>query len=132
MKALPVLGNLPKATQEAVEKAGTKENIELWCYPTPQQRSILESPKIVFAAPFGSGKTLLMTIRAIELAEAGEDVLFLIFVDGRANPSGKKTLLCLDLEQKFKKHPKIIVKMVPFVNGKTDNMKGNCDHFLYW
>ena len=80
--------------------------------------------KLIFAAPFGSGKTLLMTAKSIELAEAGEDVLFLIFVDGDDNPTERKTLLYFDLEEKFKKHPNIKVFMVPFIDGKTDNLKG--------
>ena len=75
--------------------------------------------------PFGSGKTLLMVAKAMELAEAGEQELFLIFVDGdsKSDPH-KKTLLCLDLEEKFKKHDKIKVKIVPFIDGKKDNLKG--------
>merc|ERR1711971_1418858 len=64
-----------------------------------------------------------MIVKAIELAENGKGVLFLVFVGGRHNGSEKKTLLCLDLEEKFKNHPKIKVQMVPFVNGKTDNLK---------
>ena len=70
-----------------------------------------------------------MLIKAIELAENGEDVLFLIFAPSR-NPTAepdKKTLLCLDLEEKFKNHSNITVRMIPFADSKTDNFKGiNC------
>ena len=65
-----------------------------------------------------------MIVKAIELAEDGEGVLFLVFVDGRWNGSDKKTLLCLDLEEKFKNHPQIKVQMVQFKDGRTDNLKG--------
>ena len=121
--ALPVLGNLPKMIQESiVKRSGTRENILIWCFPTPQQRAVLFLHWLIFAAPFGSGKTLLMTAKAIELADAGEGVLFLVFV--RRRGSDKKTLLCLDLEEKLKNYPNIKVKMVPFVNGNSDNLKG--------
>ena len=127
--ALPVLGNLPKMIQESiVKRSGTRENILIWCFPTPQQRAVLFLHWLIFAAPFGSGKTLLMTAKAIELADAGEKVLFLVFVDGRIHGSDKKTLLCLDLEEKFKNHPNIKVTMVPFVNGNSDNLKGTYSH----
>ena len=65
-----------------------------------------------------------MIAKAIELAEDGEGVLFLVFVDGGFHGSEKKTLLCLDLEEKFKDHPQIKVQMVQFKDGKTDNLKG--------
>ena len=123
--SLPVFGNLTKVTQDSiVNKSGTRENIIIYCFPTPQQRAVLYHPWLIFAGPFGSGKTLLMTAKAIELADAGKKVLFLVFVAGRWDGSDKKTLLCLDLEEKFKNHPLIKVKMVPFVDGKTDNLKG--------
>ena len=123
--ALPVLGNLPKMIQESiVKRSGTRENILIWCFPTPQQRAVLLLHWLIFAAPFGSGKTLLMTAKAIELADAGEGVLFLVFVDGCWDGSDKKTLLCLDLDEKFKNHPLIKVKMVPFDDGDLDNLKG--------
>ena len=125
MFSLPVFGNLTKVTQDSIlRKSGTRENIIIYCFPTPQQRAVLHHPWLIFAAPFGSGKTLFMIAKAIELAEDGEGVLFLVFVDGGFHGSEKKTLLCLDLEEKFKNHPKIKVQMVQFVDGKTDNLKG--------
>ena len=121
--SLPVLGNLSKIIQDSiVEKSGTRKNIAIYCFPTPQQRGVLCHPWLIFAAPFGSGKTLLMIVKAIELADAGEEVLFLVFASGLG--SDKKTLLCLDLEEKFKNHPQIKVQMLHFYNGKTDNFKG--------
>ena len=122
--ALPVLGNLPKVIQDAVLKSGSRENIAIFCFPTPQQRGILCHSWLIYAAPFGSGKTIFMIVKAIELAEAGEEVLFLIFAVGEDVSSDKKTLLCLDLEEKFRKHPNIKVQMVPLIDGKSDNFKG--------
>ena len=124
--SLPVMGNLPNAVQEAVLKSGSRDNIALWCFPTPEQRGILLNPWLVFAAPFGSGKTLFMMLKAIELAEEEEgEVIFLLFSHGEiTSDPDKKTLLCLDLEEKFKNHNKIKVKSVPFIDGKKDNLKG--------
>ena len=123
--SLPVLGNLSKVIKDSiVKKSGTRENIGIYCFPTPQQRGVLCHPWLIFAAPFGSGKTLFMIVKAIELADAGEGVLFLVFVDGDIRGSDKKTLLCLDLEEKFKNHPQIKVQIVQFKDGKTDNLKG--------
>ena len=129
--SLPVLGNLSKTIQDSiVNKSGTRENIVIYCFPTPQQRGVLAKGKLIFAAPFGSGKTLFMVVKAIELAKDGEKVLFLVFVDGYWPGSDKKTLLCLDLEEKFKNHPNIKVQMVPFVDGKTDNLIGMCKYVV--
>ena len=131
--SLPVLGNLSKYIQNSiVEKSGTRKNIAIYCFPTPQQRGVLCHPWLIFAAPFGSGKTLFMIVKAIELADAGEGVLFLVFVDGHICGSDKKTLLCLDLEEKFKNHPQIKVQMIQFKDGKTDNLKGMRIHkYMY-
>ena len=124
---LPVGGQLTKVIQEAIKKSGTCENILIWCFPTPHQRSFLKFSKVIFASPFGSGKTLFMTNKAIELAEGGQEVMFLLFVDAKnVNTSNFKSLLMLDLEEKFKKHPNIHVKMVPFMNGKSNNFDGVC------
>jgi hypothetical protein len=124
--SLPVLGNLSKTIRDSiVKKSGTRENIAIYCFPTPQQRGVLLHSWLIFAAPFGSGKTLFMIVKAMELADDGQEVLFLVFVDGR-DDSEKKTLLCLDLEEKFKNHPKIKVQMVQFVDGRTNNLKGTC------
>ena len=105
MVALPVGGNLTTAVREAIEKAGSRDNIYIWCYPTPGQRAILSNTKIVFASPFGSGKTLFMVVKAIELADKGENVLFLIFIDAEAVPSKTKPLLYYDLEESSRNTP---------------------------
>ena len=123
---LPVGGNLTKAIQEAIKKSGTCENILIWCFPTPYQRSFLKFSKLIFASPFGSGKTLFMTNKAIELAKMGQEVMFLLFVDANNVTTNIKSLLMLDLEEKFKKYPKVHVKMVPFVDGRRNNFEFVC------
>ena len=118
-KPLPVKGNMVTAVQKAIQEAGSADNIKVWCFPTPQQRLILEKPKVVFAAPWGSGKTLLMTAKAIELADSGEKVLYLLFNDAEAT-SNPSTLLFYDLQQKFQDHDRITVKSILF-HDKTNN-----------
>ena len=81
--ALPVTGVYHKFVCKAVtEEAGSAENIRIWAFPTPQQRRLLKEPKVVFAAPWGAGKTILMVEETSDIASRGEKVLFLIF-----NPS---------------------------------------------
>ena len=110
---LPVTGIHHKFVSKAVtEKVGSVENIKLWAFPTPEQRAILKSPKLIFAAPWGAGKTILMVHEAIEIAKRDEKVLFLIFHNG--NRHLKSTLLYLQLRQHFKDHENITIKQVNY------------------
>ena len=74
--ALPTGGNFNKAVMKAVEEAGSVKNIRIWCYLTPDQRMILYQSHIVFLSCWGTGKTLLMISKAIEIANNEENVLF--------------------------------------------------------
>ena len=102
--------------------AGSVENIKLWCFLTCQQRMVFFKSHILFLSCWGTGKTLLMISKAIELADLGEKVLFLVFISGNENLS-EKTLLIYDLEMKFKTHDKIHLKPVYFWNGKKNGLK---------
>ena len=115
--------NYTSAIRKAIEESGSRDNIFIWCYPTPKQRAILKSSKLVFASPFGSGKTLFQTVKSIEISDKGGKVLFLLFLNARRIPSKTKPLLAYDLEQKFKKHPNIKVEVVFFEDGRSDNLK---------
>jgi hypothetical protein len=95
-------------------------SICIWCYPTPKQRAILKSSKLVFASPFGSGKTFRLSI---EISDKGGKVVFLLFLDAEEMTSKIKPLLAYDLEQKFKKHPNIKVEVAFFEDGRSDNLK---------
>ena len=66
---------------------GSEKNIRLFCYLTPEQKGLLKCPKLVFASPYGSGKTLLQSAKARELSKNGDKVLFLIFMNSEAFPS---------------------------------------------
>ena len=123
--ALPVRGNQVRAVQKAVQEAGSYENIRLWAYPNPQQRQIkFDEKKLILLGPWGCGKTLFLTAEAIKEAEKGNNVLYLFFAHSAhcLQTSTKKSLLALDLEEKFKEYEKIQVKTVFFTDGKNNNL----------
>ena len=110
-KPLAIGMNQIKRMEEAMAKQGSVDNIKVWCFPTPEQKAILKNDRVLFLAAWGSGKTLLMQSKAIELAERGEDVLFLIYQNDlhwSENPEAFKkttipTLLTRQLELRYKK-----------------------------
>ena len=77
--SLPVRGNYLSTVKRSVALASDVENIKIWAFLTPEQRVLLQKPRIVFQAPWGSGKTLLMVQKALELAEMGEKVLYVVY-----------------------------------------------------
>ena len=100
---LPLGGNYTSAIRKAIEEPGSRDNIYIWCYPTPKQRAILKSSKLVFASPFGAGKTLFQNVKSIVISDKGGKVIFLLFIRASRVPSKTKPLLAYELEQKFKK-----------------------------
>ena len=69
-------------TNKAMEVQGSEETIKFWCFPTIQQKEMLDnSSHLLFWAPWGAGKTLMMTWKTMELAKTlkGEKILFLIY-----------------------------------------------------
>ena len=105
---------------DAIQEAGSYENIITWCFPTPEQRKILYKPKIIFLSPWGSGKTMFMVWKSIELAKEKQKVLFILFKNGKSN---KETLLYLDLEEKFEKYNVYIhLKSVSIKDDEENNL----------
>ena len=69
-----------------MDQQGSLENIKVWCFPTPEQRAVLNNDRVLFLSAWGTGKTLLMQSKAIEIAERGENVLFMVYqFDSRVN-----------------------------------------------
>ena len=121
--ALPIGGNFNKAVLKAIAEAGSLKNIKIWCFLTPDQRMILYQSHIIFLSCWGTGKTLLMISKAIEIADGKEEnVLFLIFIDGERVTSEQVPLLVYDLELKFKDYPRIHVKPVHFIDGQDNGL----------
>ena len=139
-KPLPIGMNQVTRMKEAMKKQGSLENIKVWCFPTPEQRAILHHDRVLFLAAWGTGKTLLMQSKAIELTERGESVLFLVYQNEPIQPSidltpqgpryGMNTkvyksevpsLLVLQLQLKLRKYEKI--KVAPFT--KEDILRCN-------
>ena len=120
-KPLPIGINQVRNMEQAVEKQGSLENIKVWCFPTPEQREALTHKKVFFIAPWGSGKTLLMVAKALELAESGQKVLFLVFHAKEPVSKGTMTsLLCIQLQLKMKSHQNI--KVLPIWSKELSNI----------
>ena len=116
--SLPVKGNMVSEVHKAIQEAGSAENIRVWCFPTPQQRLIFNSAKLILLAPWGSGKTIFMVAESIKLADKGEKVLFLFFARGDSISTTKKSLLAMDLELKFQEYGDLIkIETVLFKDG---------------
>ena len=119
-KSLPIGGNFTKAVRKAINEASDLENIKICAFPTKEQRLVLNSEKAIIAAPWGCGKTWMMSDKAIEFAMKGEAVVFGIFkdIDVKGEP-----LILFDLELKFKEFPNIEIKLIPFDITKKNNLK---------
>ena len=103
------------AVRTNIEKQGCEQNIRIWCFPTPAQKTVLNHSKVLFLSAFGTGKTLLMVRKAFELAEQGGKVIFLIFK--KRDMCSLKTLLYIVLDQEFGKSKNIVLKQINFVDG---------------
>ena len=116
--SVPVRSNMVDEVNNA-HGSQSVENIIVWCYPTPQQRLLFDKTKLVFLSPWGSGKTMFMIWKAIELAKEGHRVLFLLFND-RQNTFKPETLLFLELQEKFRDYQDFIdVEIVLLDDGEV-------------
>ena len=79
---LPTSGAFETKVMNAMHLQGKKENIMVWCFPTPEQKYALLQNRVLFLSAWGTGKTLLMTTKAIDLATTGKKVLYLLFMNG--------------------------------------------------
>ena len=118
-RPLPIGINQMKRMEEAIEKQGSQENIKAWCFPTPEQKAILNQSKVLFLAAWGTGKTLLMQSKAIDLANEGEKVMILIFQNEIYTKKRVASLLAIQLKLKMKSYSNIFVQ--PF--WKEDILK---------
>ena len=131
---LPVTGNMVTVVHKAIQEAGSTDNIKVWCYPTPEQRLIFSSLKLILLAPWGAGKTFFMVAEAMQKAKDGEKVLFLLFANGSRLATSKKSLLAMDLELKFQDYTdNVKVETVVFKDGEDNRLEelGNgYDHIM--
>ena len=89
-----------KKVSDAVEVAGSSENVQLWIFWTPHQLNLLEAQnlnRLALLSSYSTGKTIMMIDKAKSLASADQNckVLFVVVNDG---PS----LLQFRLEEVFK------------------------------
>ena len=116
---LPFGKRFDKAVRTNIVKQGCEQNIRTWCFPTPAQKTVLNHSKVLFLSTFGTGKTLLMVRKALELAEQGEKVIFLIFK--KSDMYTMNTLLYVVLDQEFEKK-NIALKQINFVDGSDHGL----------
>ena len=81
---LPIGESYDKSMESAL-KEQRKIDMRLWCFPTPEQKMALTKSHVLFLSTFGTGKTLLMTAKACELAKQGEKVTCCTLSSTRVN-----------------------------------------------
>ena len=126
--ALPVKSNLIRSVHKKIQKLGSAKGICLYAFPTPQQRQVLSWPLVVFAAPWGSGKTTLMVAKTIDLATSGQKVLFIIFCNGSIT-TNNETLLFLEIRDKLADYENVKVISMLFEDGRNNGMVEAADGF---
>lgn len=124
---LPIGQIYDKAMTSALTEQGKLENVKLWCFPTPEQKMTLTKSHILFLSAFGTGKTLLMSAKACELAKQGEKVLFLLFNRGdelfhRGDVDHSNTLLYIKMKLEYQETPNVVLKQVNFLEGKDNGL----------
>ena len=129
---LPIGLNFHGKLEEAMKKQGSKDTIQMWCFQTPQQKVVLYQNHLLFWSAWGTGKTLLMTWKAMKLSQMNEKVLFLIFTNGY--DVKKETLLFLDLQKKFQQDENlrnnITIKQISFRDREEEPFKEDKDSNL--
>ena len=118
---LPIGKLYDQAMDIAMKKQETIENVKLWCFPTPEQKMALSKSHVLFLSTFGTGKTLLMQGKAVELAEQGEKVLYLIFHKGEL--CDDHTLLYIKMEHEWEHNSNITLKQMNFWDGRDNGLQ---------
>ena len=118
---LPFGKRFDKAVRTNIRKQGCEQNIRIWCFPTPAQKTILNHSKVLFLSTFGTGKTLLMVKKALTLAEQGGKVMFLIFK--KFDWCTINTLLYMILDQEFQTMENIALRQINFVDGANNGLE---------
>ena len=112
---LPTKGLYFIKERESLDISCASDNIKMWVFFTEEQRRYLQSKKLVFAAPFGTGKTLLMRAESIAQAMNDKKVLYLLFFSPiRHEAITQKGLLYHELSHFFNVHQNIRVMQVTF------------------
>ena len=115
----PVKEKLLDETVHRVDKAGKSTNIQRWSNWTLDQMSVMSNidnlPRVFLVGGNGVGKTVTLAHIAKNLAEKGEDVLFLIFNVSEMSDLGKLIvpLIEIQLENEFEKY-KDRIKVLTF------------------
>ena len=101
----PVRQKMLHDTLARIAKAGEAENIERWCWWTPDQLSLLDLAdrlsRVILIGGNGTGKTVMLDAFATKTAKAQPDEN-VIFAINQKWPSARPLLL-LDLQVKYEK-----------------------------
>ena len=126
---LPIGGTFEKELSQAMDLQGKRENIMIWCFPTPQQKIAMQKSHVLFLSFFGTGKTLLMTAKAIDLALQEKNVLYLLFTNGKETLLTTNSLLYLNMEDHFKQYSRITLRQIFFKDGEGNKLKETTKKF---
>ena len=119
---LPIGGTFENKLSQAMDLQGKRENIMIWCFPTPQQKIAMQKSHVLFLSAFGTGKTLLMTAKAIDLALQEKNVLYLLFTNGKETLLTTNSLLYLNMEDHFKQYSRITLRQIFFKDGEDNKL----------
>ena len=115
---LPIGEVLEKEVKRAMNIQGTEQNIRIWCFPNPEQKMAMQGSHVLFMSAYGTGKTLLMTSKAKQLAVNGQKVLYLLFLNGEKYSIS--SLLYLNMMAEMNKYKNIKLCQVRFVNDEEN------------
>ena len=113
-----------------IKKAGSGENIILWCNLKPGQLTIIEDPQLIraiFPSCYSTGKTIILVWKAIELSKTGP-VVFLLCLTSK-----EKSLLFYQLQEEFKDHPNIKLEAFHFEDKEKmkELIQQHPDHHVF-
>ena len=115
---VPTSSAMIKLVKENIERASKAEVISLWCNLTTMQLSLIESAilRAILTSAYSTGKTMMLSTKALRLAQDGFLVLFLL-----SFTEIEETLLLLDLKTRFKDEPNI--KLIAFPNKDLQKLE---------
>ena len=106
----PIRQKMLDAALDLINKAGSAENIQLWCQWTPLQLSLMEMAdrltRVVLTGGNGTGKTLMLETYVLKTAKENPDDAVIFAIQQR----GVRPLLQLQFEVRFEELQNVTVK----------------------
>ena len=99
----PITQKMLDETLDLIGKAGSAENIQIWCAWTPTQLSLMElahqMPRVVLIGGNGTGKTLMLETYVMKTAKENPDDAVIFAIQQPYSPN--RPLLQLQFEVRF-------------------------------